>query len=56
MQIIHELLDCICYGKSLRYQNFGKVWTIEEWKSLQQAGKEELKGFIVRDLKKEQVC
>ena len=55
MQITHDLVDCICTGKSLRYQGFGKIWTIEEWKLLQENGKEELKGFITKGLNKEQV-
>jgi len=54
-KITHELLDCICTGKNLRYQSFGKIWTIEEWKLLQQAGKEELKEFTARGLSKEQI-
>ncbi|KAL9972546.1 hypothetical protein ACROYT_G018874 [Oculina patagonica] len=54
-KITHELLDCICTGKNLRYQSFGKIWTTEEWKFLQQAGKETLKGFTARGLNKEQI-
>ncbi|KAJ7382184.1 COMM domain [Desmophyllum pertusum] len=54
-KITHELLDCICTGKSLRYQSYGKIWTIEEWNLLQQAGMETLKGFTARGLDKEQI-
>ena len=55
VQVTHELLDCICTGKNLRYQSYGKLWTIQEWKVLHKNGKEELKGFITRGLNKEQV-
>ena len=55
VQVTHDLLDCICSGKNLRYQSCGKLWTIQEWKVLQENGKEELKGFITRGLNKEQV-
>lgn len=55
VQVTHDLLDCICSGKNLRYQSHGKLWTIQEWKVLQENGKEELKGFITRGLNKEQV-
>ena len=54
-QVTHALLDNICTGKILRYQNLGKIWTIEEWKLLQGAGKDELKQFIAKGLSKEQV-
>lgn len=55
VQVTHDLLDCICSGKNPRYQSYGKLWTIQEWKVLQENGKEELKGFITRGLNKEQV-
>nr|XP_058952180.1 COMM domain-containing protein 8-like [Pocillopora verrucosa] len=54
-KITHELLESICTGKSLRYQNYGKIWTTEEWKLLQQNGKETLKGFTSRGMDKEQI-
>lgn len=55
VQVTHDLLDCICSGKNLRYQSYGKLLTIQEWKVLQENGKEELKGFITRGLNKEEV-
>ncbi|PFX27611.1 COMM domain-containing protein 8 [Stylophora pistillata] len=54
-KITHELLESICTGKSLRYQNYGKVWTTEEWKLLQQNGKEMLKEFTAKGMNKEQL-
>lgn len=54
-KITQELLDCICSGKNLRYEDYGKIWTTEEWKLLQQSGIEILKGFTSRGLNKEQI-
>jgi len=55
LQLTHALLDSICSGKTLRYEIFGKLWTIEEWKLFHEAGKEELMQFIAKGLSKEQV-
>ncbi|XP_074620035.1 COMM domain-containing protein 8-like [Acropora palmata] len=54
-KVTHALLDSICSGKTLRYEIFGKLWTIEEWKLFQEAGKEELMQFIAKGLSKEQI-
>jgi hypothetical protein len=54
-QLLHGLVDGLCKRGHLHYQDYDKMWTLEEWWALNEAWEGLIKAAVRESLNKDQV-